>query len=138
MNREEFCKILKECRQQSEYKVKELCFKLNTMPTDIYRMERGTNNFLLSRVIEFLNATGHTIQLHRQTHIFCVAEYYAFLEWFIATRTRSHTQRSLAEKAQCSYAAIANAERKLNIMSIDIFLKTVEALGYTITIEKKQ
>ena len=138
MNREEFCKILRECRQQSGKIMKIIGFELNMLPGDIYRLEKGGNNFAFDKAIEFLKVMGCVIKLHNQKDIFYITDYFAFVEFLITTRSIKYSQRSLSELAQCSYVAIANIERKKNVMRIDIFLKIVDVLGYTVTIEKKQ
>ena len=139
MNREEFCKILRVCRQQSGYKIKEMCFKLNTMPTDIYRLEGGTNNFLLNRIMDYLSTVGYVICLQDvKSNKLMLVNYDMVVEWLIHARTGKYSQRALAEQIGRSYVTIANVERNKTNMSIDIFLKIVDVLGYTVTIEKKQ
>ena len=138
MNREEFCKILRECRQQSEKTMKEIGFELNMLPGDIYRLEKGGNNFAFDKAIDFLKTVECVIKLQNGKSLFIVSDYELLIKWIVAVRAKKYSQRSLAEAATCSYVAIANIERRKNIMRIDIFLKIVDALGYTVTIEKKQ
>ena len=138
MNRTEFCEMAQAHRKQSGVPAKQICFAMNTMPTDIYRIEKGYSNTNLNKIIDFLKATNGAIELSNDNDCFVIDNYSSFVEWLINIRTsNNYTQRSLADAAGCSYAAIANTERQNNVLSIDVFLKLMGVLGYTIKITNK-
>ena len=138
MNRTEFCEMLQAQRKQSGVLAKQICFAMNTMPTDIYRIEKGHSNTNLNKIIDFLKATNGAIELSNGNNCFAINDYSSFIEWLINIRTsNNYTQRSLADAAGCSYAAIANTERQNNVLSIDVFLKLMDVLGYTIKITSR-
>ena len=138
MNRTEFCEMMQTHRKQSGVPAKQICFAMNTMPTDIYRIEKGYSNTNLNKIIDFLKATNGAIELSNDNDCFVINDYSSFIEWLINIRTsNNYTQRSLADAAGCSYAAIANTERQNNVLSIDVFLKLMDVLGYTIKITNK-
>ena len=138
MNREEFCKILRECRQQSGKIMKTIGFELNMLPRDIYRLEKGVNNFSLNKAIDFLSVMEHAISLKNNDVEFVVENYNAFITWMVNERSGKFSQRALANAIDGSYTNIANIEVGKTAMSIDTFFKIVDVLGYTVTIEKKQ
>ena len=46
------------------------------------------------------------------------------------------SQRKLAEQAGCGHITIANFERNKNTITIDVFLKIIDVLGYQLKIEQ--
>lgn len=138
MNRAEFCEMIQTHRKRSGVPAKQICFAMNTMPTDIYRIEKGYSNTNLNKIIDFLKATNGAIELSNNDDKYTINSYPTFVGWLINIRTsNNYTQRSLADAAGCSYAAIANVERQNNVLSIDTFLKLMDVLGYTIKITSR-
>ena len=137
MNRIEFCKLLNNAKLTSGQKMKDVCFALGLMPTDIYRLERGSHNFNMKKAIDYLNVVGYSIALTKDNGHCLIGEYKLLVEWLKSARQGIFSQRSLAQEVGCSYAVIANTEIEKSIISIDLFLQIIEALGYELKIVPK-
>lgn len=135
MTREQFCNNLLEHRKTSGVKMRDICFAMNVMPTAIYRLENGKNNFSMDKAIGYLSAINHRIYLIKEKIEFEIIKYEDIVRWVIQARLKIHTQRELATKIECTNATIANTELGKSIVSVDIFLRLVEALGYSINIQ---
>lgn len=134
MDRKEFCQLLPLIRKESGIKMKEMCFVMNTMPTTIYRLEKGIGNFAINQMFSYFDA------LHKKIYLIKDAEYEIkniedFRGWLKNVRINRYSQRSLAMAVGCTHATIANIERGANIPTIDLFLKIVDALEYHIDIK---
>lgn len=137
MDRIEFCKLLYNAKLASGKKMKDMCLALGLMPMDIYRLERGSHNFNVKKAIDYLGAIGHTVVLYNTNDEFTMREYSLFIDWLKNARKDKFTQRSLAQKIGHTYVAIANVETLKSIISIDVFLQVIEALGYELKIVPK-
>ena len=68
MERADFCKIISQLRKESDCKMLDICATLGVMPTSIYRLERGSNNFNLDIAIKYLKTINHIILLQCKEH----------------------------------------------------------------------
>lgn len=139
MDRKLLCTIVKDIRQKSGVPMKTICAMMDVMPTSIYRLESGASNFNLKLLMNYLNAIDAQIVLSSvNSKSALISDYEQFVNWLVQTRTQaSYTQRVLAEKTGITYVTIANIESQKNIITIDSFLKIVEALEYVLNIEKR-
>ena len=137
MDRIEFCKLLNNAKLTSGQKMKDVCFALGLMPIGIYRLERGSHNFNVKKAIDYLGAVGYTIVLSNNNDDFIMCEYSLFVDWLKNARKDKFTQRSLAQKIGYTHVAIANVETFKSVISIDVFLQVIEALGYELKIVPK-
>lgn len=139
MDRKLLCTIVKDIRQKSGVPMKTICAMMDVMPTSIYRLESGASNFNLKLLMNYLNAINAQIVLSSvNSKSALISDYEQFVNWLVQTRTQaSYTQRVLAEKTGITYVTIANIESQKNIVTIDSFLKIVEALEYVLNIEKR-
>lgn len=139
MDRKLLCTIVKDIRQKSGVPMKTICAMMDVMPTSIYRLESGASNFNLKLLMNYLNAINAQIVLSSiNSKSVLISDYEQFINWLVQTRTQaSYTQRILAEKTGITYVTIANIESQKNIVTIDSFLKIIEALEYVLNIEKK-
>lgn len=139
MDRKLLCTIVKDIRQKSGVPMKTICAMMDVMPTSIYRLESGASNFNLKLLMNYLNAINAQIVLSSiNSKSALISDYEQFINWLVQTRTQaSYTQRILAEKTGITYVTIANIESQKNIVTIDSFLKIIEALEYVLNIEKK-
>lgn len=139
MDRKALCKIVKDIRQKSGVPMKTICAMMDVMPTSVYRLESGASNFNLKLLMNYLNAinTQMVLSSANSTNM-VISDYEQFVDWLVQARTQiSYTQRILAEKTGITYVTIANIESQKNIVTIDSFLKIIEALGYVLNIEKR-
>lgn len=132
MNRIEFCDLLLTERQKAGASLYFVQKKMRLTFQQAKRIESGENNFNLNKAIEFLSALNCVIELKNAVDSFYIRDYSSFVKWLIDTRTGRYSQRTLAEAAQCSCISIANTECKKSVVSIDVFLKIVNVLGFTV------
>ena len=138
MNRQEFCQIIADIRKQSTIKMKDVCFQMGVMPTAIYRLEKGSNNFEMGNMMSYIKALQHILVIENGQHSYRTNDAQELGSILALIRKeKAISQRALAEKAGYSHLTIANIERKTTTISIDTLLKTVDVLGYTINIEKQ-
>ena len=69
MNRQEFCQIIADIRKQSTIKMKDICFQMGVMPTAIYRLEKGSNNFEMGNMMSYIKALQHILVIENGQHI---------------------------------------------------------------------
>lgn len=137
MTRNEFCEQLALVRQNSNIKMTEICSIMGVMPTAIYRLEKGYNNFEVDKVISYINALHMRLALVKDGQLAYIDSSNDFSIWLKQIRSNQYTQRSLAEQAGCTYQTIANIERSVTVIRIETLLKLVDVFGYTIKIEPK-
>lgn len=137
MTRLEFSNQLSELRQSSGIKMKDICFAMNVMPTEIYRLENGKNSFNMAKAISYLHSINGYIQLRKNKTIYSIMQYEDIVQWLINERKDNYTQRALTQKTGCANGTIGNIESGKSIMSIDFFLRLAEVLEFSITIAEK-
>lgn len=103
----------------------------------LQRLESASNNFNMSLVFRYLVSVETVLVLYNDNNSCALQEYDEYITWLANTRKSLYSLRKLAEIANCSYSAIANVERGKTVISIDLFLKLADSLGYTIKIEPK-
>jgi DNA-binding XRE family transcriptional regulator len=119
-------------KEKSGIKFSQLSFQLHAMPTSLHRLEKGSHSFSVKKAIEYLNATGHVIELDGKYPV-SLKSYDLFPLWL--TKAREQIKQSeLARLTGITLATITNAESGKNVINIDYFLKIVEVLRYTVNI----
>lgn len=136
MDRLEFCNILAEAKENSGKTTSEISFAMKMLLPTLRRFEKGEHNFNVKKVMEYLNVINNQLVLISTTNKEVCRNYDEIVLWIKNTREGEFSQRKLAEAIQSSHITIANVERQVSIISIDVFLKIVQVLGYEIKIEK--
>lgn len=139
MDRKEFCAIVSEYRKTSEIKMKEICFQMSVMPTAIYRLEKGDSNFSMENMLMYLQALRLYLNLYKNDcqSVYHIQSFDDLKNTIILLRQEQNlSQRKLAEQAGCGHITIANFERNKNTITIDVFLKIIDVLGYQLKIEQ--
>ena len=136
MNRQEFTKILSEYRKQSSVSTKELCFKLQCMPSDLYKFENAKHNYNLQKCFDYLDAIGVCMAIKAVSNQSVIIRDYPTLLHFVINErlVLGYTQRSLCSVIKRSHTAIAHVETQKSIMTIDTLLKIADTLNFTINI----
>ena len=136
MTRQELSKIMAECRTSSGLLMKNICFKLNCMPRDVYRLDKGTYNYNLQKCLDYLAALGQRMVIadinNKDT---AIKDYNNLVSYIIRERNGSYSQRGLAEAVGCSHIMIALFETGKTTITIDSLLKICEVLHLTIKVE---
>ena len=118
--------------------MKDICFQMGVMPTAIYRLEKGSNNFEMGNMMSYIKALQHILVIENGEHSYRTNDAQELGSILALIRKeKAISQRALAEKTGFVYSTIVKIESKKSIISIDTMLKIVDVLGYTVKIEKK-
>jgi transcriptional regulator with XRE-family HTH domain len=135
MTRKEFSEKLVECRENAGCGKNELCRRTGFTFNQLQRLENASNNFLINNVFFYLKAIEVQLKLRNtaKKKSVTIKEYKNIIDWLTKNRKPNYTQRSLAEKIECSHITIANIESEKSVVSVDIFLRLVDVLENLIT-----
>lgn len=135
MNRSEFCKLLAVAKANSSITTTDLSFSIKMLLPTLRRFEKGEHNFKVDKAMSYLSIVKARVLLYKGNKRLYLSSYEDVIAFIKKAREGVYTQRELAQKVGCTHATIANIERNTNIVSIDTFLKILEALGYELKIE---
>lgn len=130
MNRLEFCDLMEKAKERSGTRISDISFQMHMLLPTLRRLEKGQHNFNMKKCIEYLDVIKSKITLGSQE----IHTYDELVETIVNIRTKSYSQRSLAEKIGMSYVSIAHVERHKAVMSVDMFLLIAQALELEINI----
>ena len=136
MNRLEFCNMMADAKKNSDKTTSEITFAMKMLLPTLRRFEKGDHNFNVKKVMEYLDVINHQLVLRSETKIDVCRTYDDVILWIKNTREGKYSQRKLAEVIQSSHNSITYIERQIATISIDMFLKIVQVLGYQVKIEK--
>lgn len=136
MNRIEFSHLLSNARKHLGVGKNELCRLTKFTFVQLQLIEDNPNNFALDKAIVYLQGLNCRLVLVKDTEAISISSISDISLWLKSARKGKYTQRGLASLIHCSYPTIANIERQAHKVSIDLFLKLVDALAYNIKIEK--
>ena len=137
MDRATFSSLLVNQRENRNIGKNELCRMAGFTFLQLQRLESASNNFNMSLVFRYLVSVEAVLILCNDNNSCTLQEYDEYATWLANARNGLYSLRKLAETADCSYSAITNVERGKTVISIDLFLKLADTLGYTIKIEQK-
>lgn len=137
MDRITFSSLLVKQREKYNIGKNELCRMTGFTFLQLQRLESAANNFNMNLVFRYLDSVASVLTLCNENHSCTLQEYEEYATWLTNARNGLYSLRKLAEVANCSYSAITNVERGKTVISIDLFLKLADTLGYTIKIEPK-
>jgi len=135
MNRQEFCLLMEQAKQKSGKTSSEISFSLKMLLPTLKRFEKGEHNFSLQKVMDYLCVLNADIILTLGSKKNRCKTYGQLVDWLVSARTGNFSQRQLAETTGISYVMIARIESKKSNLTIDIFLKIIEALGGQVKIK---
>lgn len=135
MNRLDFCKLMEQVKIASGISASEISFSMRMLLPTLRRFEKGKHNFTLVKVMEYLKVLHAKLVIYNKESTITVDEYSQLVEWVVSARKDSYSQRKLAEAIGVSYVMLARVESHKSSLSIDVFLKIVEVLGYNIKIK---
>lgn len=137
MERIEFCELMVEAKKRSGISTSQVSFELKMLLPSLRRLEKGIHNFSVSKAIDYLHSINGYIQLHKNKTIYSIMQYEDIVQWLINERKDNYTKHALTQKTGCANGTIGNIESGKSVMSIDIFLRLSEVLGFSITIERQ-
>lgn len=135
MDRKQFSLLLVKQREQKKIGKNELCRNAGFTFVQLQRIENASNNFNFNLICKYLEAVGAILVIKTPKNIFPISNYKQFVDWLINTRGDKLSVRKLADITGCSFSAIAHIEQGLTVISVDTFLKIVDAFGYELNIE---
>jgi transcriptional regulator with XRE-family HTH domain len=113
----------------------EISFSMKMLMPTLRRFEKGEHNFSLVKVMEYLQVLHAQLVIYNEKSTVVVTEYSQLIEWLVSTRKNGYTQRKLAEAVGISYVMLARIESNKSSLSIDVYLKIIEVLGYSVNIK---
>lgn len=135
MNRNEFSSLLVECREANGIGKNELCRLAGFSFLQLQRLENARNDYNMRSVFQYLSIVKSSIILQKDDDLYCLNQYSQYPQWLFKTRSQVFSLRKLAKAVNCAYSAIANAEHEKTVIRIDLFLKIVDALGYSLCLK---
>lgn len=137
MNRFEFCQRLVKARENAGVGKNEQCRRTGFTFVQLQLLEAKPNNFAINKAIDYLNALDCKLAIGNNNECVYINKPLDFAVWLKSARNGKFSQRSLANEAGCTYPTIANIEGNKNTVTIDIMLKILDVLGYTVKITNK-
>lgn len=135
MNRLDFCKLMEQAKIASGIPASEISFSMKMLMPTLRRFEKGEHNFSLVKVMEYLQVLHAQLVIYNEKSTVVVTEYSQLIEWLVSARKNGYTQRKLAEAVGISYVMLARIESNKSSLSIDVYLKIIEVLGYSVNIK---
>lgn len=133
MDRIEFCNMLVAAKERSGKTTNTVSFDLRMQWTTLRRFEKGINNPSMNKVFEYLNVVNAALILDSKVF----TESKTLVEFIVNARTGKMSQRQLADAIGVSYVMVARVESGKSNLTLDVFLKIIDVLGYTVQIENK-
>lgn len=134
MNRLEFSSLLVRQREAHKIGKNELCRITGFTFLQLQRIENADNNYNLGLVFCYLSALKSCMILKKDNEESYLAKYNQTTKWLVSARKEFFSQRALAEAIGMSYVMLARIETQKSNLTIDVFLKIAEILGYSIEI----
>lgn len=138
MNRQELSQKFANYRKENGPMMKEICSKLSCLPQDVYRIEKGKFSYNLQKCLDYMEVVGLQMTIDTTSESYIITEYKTLIDVLIKLRKeRNYSQRSLAAAAECTHVTIAYYESQGKMISIDMLLKVINALGAQIDVSPK-
>lgn len=133
MDRIEFCNMLVAAKERSGKSTNTVSFDLRMQWAVLRRFEKGVNNPSMNKVFDYLSVVNATLMLGTKSF----TDTKSLIAYLVKARTGKWTQRQLADVIGISYVMVARVESGKSNLTLDVFLKIAEVLGYTIKVENK-
>lgn len=131
MTRDEFGKLILQCRKDSGMKMIDICVELQTLPQSIYRVESGKCNTNMSFILQLLKVLKFNLLIDGR--IFKTEK--ALAKWM----KKGRGERTLSEVANfvgINYQMISKIENGQATMMLDTLLKISDLYNSKISIKQ--
>lgn len=131
MTREEFGKLILQCRQESGMKMMDICVELQTLPQSIYRVEAGKFNTNMSFILQLLKVLKFNLIIDGR--IFKTEK--ALAKWM----KKGRGERTLSEVANVvgiNYQRISRIENEQATLMLDTLLRISDLYNSKISIKQ--
>lgn len=136
MTRIEFCNHLRELRLQSEVKVKDISFKMNMLPAEIYNIERAKNNFNIFLIYNYISSINYKFSIQKENQIVILNTKELVSSWIQQLVNEYGSKSNVAKMSNIQRITVSNLINCKTSLSIEVFLRMVDAFGYEIKIEQ--
>ena len=137
MDRNTFSALLTQCRENKNIGKNEMCRLTGFTFNQLQRIEKASNNFNMQLAFKYMEVVGASLYFEKDGVQYVMSNYEEYPQWLRTARSNMYSQRQLAKAAECAYSAITNVEIGKTTISIDLFLKIADVLGYFVKIEQK-
>lgn len=139
MNREEFCKILVESRENCGLSMKDMSFSLRILYNSICRLESAKHNFKMDRVFDYLTVTKSYLVISTSKKSIKISSYDEMLKVVASFKAKFNLSYcKLAEMTGMRHSTLLLVNSRKTTMSIDTFLSVMKAFNCTVSIEPKE
>lgn len=135
MDRLEFCNLMEKAKLSSGVTSTEISFAMKMLFSTFRRFEKGKHNFSMTKALEYINALHAKLVIYNDVTSTSITEYSLLIEWLISARKKNYTQQQLVDNISISRDMLIRIESQRSNLSVDIFLKIVDVLGYKIDIQ---
>lgn len=136
MTREEFSKLLRQHRDESNTSLRVLSEALNALQNTVYRIEKGANNYSFEKAIIYAKTVGVEIVASNSKMSIVLSSVDAATN-FLKMARGDKSAYQVAKDNGYSQMGLSNSENGVSALSIDMLLKLSEYYGYEITIRAK-
>lgn len=133
MTREEFSKLMLQCRQGSGMKMMDICVALNTMPHFVYRVESGKFNTNMPFILHLLKVLKYNLTIDGR--IFKTEK--ALAKWMKDGRGE-RSQPEIANIVGLNYLTIGRIENGKATMMLDTFLRIADLYNSKISFKQRK
>lgn len=135
MDRFEFCNLMEQAKLSSGITSSEISFSMKMLFPAFRRFEKGKHNFSMTKAMEYINILHAELVIYNDVMSTSITEYSQLIEWLISVRKENYTQQKLADDINISKGMVLRIESQKSNLSVDIFLKIIDVLGYKIDIQ---
>ena len=135
MDRFEFCNLMEQAKLSSGITSSEISLSMKMLFPTFRRFEKGKHNFSMTKALEYINILHAELVIYNDVISTSITEYSQLIEWLISVRKENYTQQKLADDINISKGMVIRIESQKSNLSVDIFLKIVDVLGYKIDIQ---
>ena len=136
MTRQEFSKMLSDKRKENGQTIKDVCLKIGLLTGDVVRIEKGLNNYKMQRCYEYMSAIKTTIEVQDERDTVLIKDTTSLVEFIKRKRKeKKYSQCKLAQLIDRVPRTIEKMESGESALSVDVFLKSCEALNVSFALK---
>lgn len=136
MDRFEFCNLMEQAKVSSNITPSEISFSMRMLLPTLRRFEKGKHNFSMTTVMEYLQVLHTKMTIYNSSFKNDIFNYEQLVLWVVSERKKSFSQQTLAKAIEISRAMLTRVETQKSNLTIDVFLKIINILGYSVEITK--
>ena len=135
MNRIEFSNILKDKRESLDISKYKISKDTGLTALQLNRIEDAVNSYSMGNIFKYLDVINCRIALCKGKRIYILNNIEDFGSWVTKRRGQKMSMYALAKLIESNITTITRIETNQSSVGVDLFLKIIEAFGYTLKIE---